>query len=764
MSLPGELWFQRKQAQLLLNALPPRSYPSVVFFIPTVGRVMIVSFEHRCDRLARHICTEHRDSETTIVMHGTNHNYTSIVFGTCSGFWQIMLIFRFIGFTDLHIYSTIYLKNDVTCHKKSTPAVRFATKPCFTLLTLIMKKTSTRPRRSLAPLEDGGVLATLSKNTQSTSRCRLSSAASPPVKTLIVSKKTCDDGECDESVDEERVSILDSPLSKRLSKDELMSSMEADSSDRDDDSQETSEEEDSDDEESESSRTTDTDRIVQKRSGLAASPGEASSSEGRIDGDNESADLVNVDDDDDDDTLSTDHEEESEYDPDADSAAEDEDDDVDLEELDVVDDLHDDADPDAQSMSSSKSNKTLVAADDYDEPVLGESNTSSYRASNECVMEIEEEMDQEERAFHGDDSFGERSTTTTKSSKGLLTTAHSLHVEDVNDDVSASSSDEEELIAEVVENEDDDSTQLALCCESTSEDSQLVGETALSQASRGQPSKQLEIHQNSVECIDAKISATELCEVSNVVDHSIEVPELVKTREVPRTVVINRTSDEPRSRLSPSSPDNGERVSSDAIVLLASKEINETQSDGRSACFPKARRFRREGSVKEGQWKLGYKLGSGAFGVVHIGMNTFTGKLMAVKSIKLERAVMKDIRREVDLLRSLDHINIVRYLGAEMDVKYLHIFQEWVPGGSLTSMISKFGAFPINVVRNYLSQILEGLAYLHDQNIMHRDLKGSNVLVSDDGVVKLADFGASKRLESLQSDLMLSMTMRGSKL
>ena len=176
----------------------------------------------------------------------------------------------------------------------------------------------------------------------------------------------------------------------------------------------------------------------------------------------------------------------------------------------------------------------------------------------------------------------------------------------------------------------------------------------------------------------------------------------------------------------------------------------------------KIRRLRREGSVKRGQWKLGSKIGSGAFGVVHVGLNTRVGSLMAVKSIKMEKAIMKDVRVEIDLLKSLDHTNIVRYLGAQMDEKYLHIFQEWVPGGSLTGLISKFGAFPMTVVRNYLSQILEGLAYLHEQNIMHRDLKGSNVLVSDSGVVKLADFGAGKKFESLKHDMMLSLTMRGS--
>lgn len=164
--------------------------------------------------------------------------------------------------------------------------------------------------------------------------------------------------------------------------------------------------------------------------------------------------------------------------------------------------------------------------------------------------------------------------------------------------------------------------------------------------------------------------------------------------------------------------------------------------------------------VKRGRWTRGSKIGSGAFGVVYVGMNTLTGTLMAIKSVKMDVAVMKDVRREIDMLRTLQHKNIVRYYGAELTNGDLHIFQEWVAGGSVTAMLSRFGPFSIPVIRSYLSQLLEGLVYLHENGIMHRDIKGSNILVTDSGIVKLADFGASKKL---QSDMMLSHTMKGSK-
>jgi serine/threonine protein kinase len=195
--------------------------------------------------------------------------------------------------------------------------------------------------------------------------------------------------------------------------------------------------------------------------------------------------------------------------------------------------------------------------------------------------------------------------------------------------------------------------------------------------------------------------------------------------------------------------------------VTALEIIHSTPSPRQQRGRPRQRRSRREGNIKRGKWSLGSKIGSGAFGVVHIGMNTATGALMAVKSIQMERAAMKDVRREIDLLRSLKHKNIVRYHGAEMDKTHLHIFQEWVPGGSVTGMLAKFGPFSLDVLRSYLSQTLDGLAYLHENDIMHRDIKGSNILVSDEGIVKLADFGASKRLENAQKDMMQSLTMRG---
>lgn len=67
----------------------------------------------------------------------------------------------------------------------------------------------------------------------------------------------------------------------------------------------------------------------------------------------------------------------------------------------------------------------------------------------------------------------------------------------------------------------------------------------------------------------------------------------------------------------------------------------------------------------------------------------------------------------------------------------------------MVDLLKKFGPLANDVIKAYTKQILKGLKYLHDHSIIHRDIKGANILVGNDGVLKLSDFGASKRLEDL---------------
>ncbi|KAH9755036.1 mitogen-activated protein kinase kinase kinase ANP1 [Citrus sinensis] len=158
------------------------------------------------------------------------------------------------------------------------------------------------------------------------------------------------------------------------------------------------------------------------------------------------------------------------------------------------------------------------------------------------------------------------------------------------------------------------------------------------------------------------------------------------------------------------------------------------------------------------RWRKGELIGCGAFGRVYMGMNLDSGELLAVKQVLIaanfaskEKAQdhIKELEEEVKLLKDLSHPNIVRYLGTVREEESLNILLEFVPGGSISSLLGKFGPFPEAVMRTYTKQLLLGLEYLHNHGIMHRDIKGANILVDNKGCIKLADFGASKQVAEL---------------
>jgi len=181
---------------------------------------------------------------------------------------------------------------------------------------------------------------------------------------------------------------------------------------------------------------------------------------------------------------------------------------------------------------------------------------------------------------------------------------------------------------------------------------------------------------------------------------------------------------------------------------------------------PRGATVSRRERVRKGRWKQGNKIGNGSFGTVFMGMNQSSGTLMAIKSMPLFNADAKDVmdlQSEIDIMRKLSHPNIVRYFGAELNEEegVLNIFQEWVPGGSIATLLNKMGAFSIPVVRSYLRQVLLGLEYLHGHRIIHRDIKGGNILVDNYGTVKLADFGASKKMNEEGTLNGMGMSLKG---
>nr|XP_003478671.2 mitogen-activated protein kinase kinase kinase 2 [Cavia porcellus] len=156
-------------------------------------------------------------------------------------------------------------------------------------------------------------------------------------------------------------------------------------------------------------------------------------------------------------------------------------------------------------------------------------------------------------------------------------------------------------------------------------------------------------------------------------------------------------------------------------------------------------------------WRLGKLLGQGAFGRVYLCYDVDTGRELAVKQVQFDpdspetSQEVNALECEIQLLKNLLHERIVQYYGCLRDPqeKTLSIFMEYMPGGSIKDQLKAYGALTENVTRKYTRQILEGVHYLHSNMIVHRDIKGANILRDSTGNVKLGDFGASKRLQTI---------------
>ncbi|OAK98051.1 MAP kinase-like protein [Phaeosphaeriaceae sp. SRC1lsM3a] len=160
------------------------------------------------------------------------------------------------------------------------------------------------------------------------------------------------------------------------------------------------------------------------------------------------------------------------------------------------------------------------------------------------------------------------------------------------------------------------------------------------------------------------------------------------------------------------------------------------------------------------KYMKGALIGQGSFGSVYLALHAVTGELMAVKQVELPSVIgtsqmdhrksnmIEALKHEIGLLRELKHNNIVQYLGSNSDDSHLNIFLEYVPGGSVATMLVNYGPLGESLIQNFVRQILQGLSYLHSSDIIHRDIKGANILVDNKGSVKISDFGISKRIEA----------------
>jgi serine/threonine protein kinase len=134
------------------------------------------------------------------------------------------------------------------------------------------------------------------------------------------------------------------------------------------------------------------------------------------------------------------------------------------------------------------------------------------------------------------------------------------------------------------------------------------------------------------------------------------------------------------------------------------------------------------------RYEKGEELGRGAFGQVFKGTDVKNGGFVAIKEISLSgmsHERLKGIMLEIDLLKNLNHENIVSYIGFYKTRTHLDIILEYMEQGALSQLIKKdkWGVLPEQLISAFISQVLTGLKYLHGQGVVHRDIKGANILL-----------------------------------
>jgi len=148
-----------------------------------------------------------------------------------------------------------------------------------------------------------------------------------------------------------------------------------------------------------------------------------------------------------------------------------------------------------------------------------------------------------------------------------------------------------------------------------------------------------------------------------------------------------------------------------------------------------------------GKYNILSTIGSGGFGTVYLAEDTWIDKKVALKVPHKQGVDFGELLREPRLLASLNHPNIVTIVTAEKQDNVFFIVMEYVTGENLETIIAREGALDVPRALDFTCQICNAIDYAHRQGVLHRDLRPSNVLVSDSGLVKVADFGTSRFLE-----------------
>jgi len=156
------------------------------------------------------------------------------------------------------------------------------------------------------------------------------------------------------------------------------------------------------------------------------------------------------------------------------------------------------------------------------------------------------------------------------------------------------------------------------------------------------------------------------------------------------------------------------------------------------------------------RWIEGQKLSAARFGDIVVGLNIKTGGIMTVKRLNLYKSVnnfhlewVESVKAELSVLKNYSHKHIIEYYGSEVVKDKFLIYIGYASEGNLVNIYKKYGPLNEEIIRSYTSQILEGLQYLHSNNISHYDIKGQNILVDSSGWIKISDFDCAMKIPIL---------------
>ncbi|HRD01092.1 MAG TPA: serine/threonine-protein kinase [Candidatus Saccharicenans sp.] len=153
---------------------------------------------------------------------------------------------------------------------------------------------------------------------------------------------------------------------------------------------------------------------------------------------------------------------------------------------------------------------------------------------------------------------------------------------------------------------------------------------------------------------------------------------------------------------------------------------------------------------KVGKYEILRSLGSGGFGSVYLARDTWLDIKVAIKVPHKQSTELYKLLKEPRLQAALNHPNIVRVLAAEKEKDVFFMVMEYVKGQSLEKLLEKEKILDCDRAVDIIKQISYGVEHAHQNKIIHRDLRPSNILISGEGTIKITDFGTSAWLSSVQ--------------